>query len=51
MYLVLQKEDFITDKNGMSLFYYVLQNLSIPMHERDDITHVEIEVKSFEVNK
>ena len=51
MYIVLQKDDFITDKKGTSLFYYVLQSLYVPMYERDDITQLEIEVKSFKANR
>jgi len=51
MYLVLHKESFIKDKKGMSLFYYILQNLQIPIEKRDEINQVEIQVESFETNK
>ena len=49
MYIVLNEEDFRKDKKGMSFFYYILNNLQIPIEKRDDVRGVEIQVKSFEV--
>jgi len=48
MNITIQKDDFIVDKKGMSLFYYILQSLDIPLKERDVIDQVDVEVKSFE---
>ena len=48
MNVTLQRDDFIVDKKGMSLFYYVLEALNIPMAKRDRIDQVDIKVVSFE---
>lgn len=51
MYIVLNKEDFREDKKGMSFFYYILNNLHVPIKKRDGVHEVEIQVKSFEITK
>lgn len=51
MNITLHKDDFLQDKEGRSLFYYVLQALHIPLPQRNVIDQVDIEVKRFETFK
>ena len=51
MNITLHKDDFLQEKTGRSLFYYVLQALGIPRGRRGVIDQVDVEVERFETFK